>query len=105
MIRGVMFSLALSLLLLFAVFRLQAVYLEGLPERVTRVDIYADRIAYRTGSYQTQTQFAIGLKAAQDPPRKIALHDCSRMAILEGVIDILREQDMSSFEIELPDDC
>ena len=105
MIRGVLFSLALSLLLIYAVLRLQSVYVEGIPERVTRVDIYSDRITYRTGTYYSATQLAIGLKAAQDPPQALALHHCGQNDELESVIDVLREQGFTSFEIELPEDC
>jgi hypothetical protein len=105
MVRGVMFSVALSMLLIFAVFRLQSVYLEGLPPRVTRVDIETARIAYRTGQYQTATQFAIALKAAQDPPRIVILHDCRRIDVLEQIIDVLRDQEIKRFEIEMPEGC
>lgn len=105
MIRGVLFSLALSVLLIYAVLRLQSVYVEGIPERVTRVDVYADHITYRTGTYYSATQLAIGLKAAQDPPQVLALHDCGQNEALESVIEVLREQGLTNFEIELPEDC
>jgi hypothetical protein len=105
MVRGVMYSVALSLLLIFGVYRLQSVYMEGLPQRITRVDIESERILYRNGTYQTPTQLAIGLKAAQDPPRKLVLHDCRRIDVFEQVIDILRSQEIKRFEIEMPAGC
>jgi hypothetical protein len=100
-----MFSVALSLLLIFAVYRLQSVYMEGLPPRVTRVDIEAERILYRTGSYKTPTQFAIALKAAQDPPRMLVLHDCRRIDVLGQIIEILRSQSIKRFEVEMAESC
>jgi hypothetical protein len=48
---------------------------------------------------------AIGLKAANDPPRKIVLHDCRRQPEFEAVLDIVREQGYKEFEIDLPDAC
>jgi len=105
MVRGVLFSVALSILLVFAVYRLQSVYQEGLPERVTRIDISSDRIDYRVSSYKTPTQVAIALKAAQDPPRLVAVHECGLNETLEAVLGILREQGYTSFEIQLPDNC
>jgi hypothetical protein len=105
MIRGVLFSVVLSGILIFVVVRMSALYEEALPERVTRVDIYSDRITYRTNSYASPSLLAIGLKAAHDAPEKLALHDCSRMEEFETVIGILREQGYSSLDIELPDDC
>ena len=105
MIRSVLFSVALSALLIYGVLRLHSVYEQGLAGRVTRVDVYAGQITYRTNRYPTPSLLRIGLKAAQDPPRKVALHDCSRMSDFEAVIDVIREQGYTEFEIELPDAC
>jgi hypothetical protein len=105
MIRSVLFSVALSGILIFTVFRLHAVYQEGLALRVTRIDIYPDRITYRTNHYPTPSLLRIGLKAANDPPELIALHDCTRMDDFEAVIDLMREQGYTDFDIDLPDDC
>lgn len=105
MVRAVLFSVALSGFLIYGIFRLQAIYEEGLPERVVRIDIYTDRIAYRTSSYLTPSQLEIGIKAAKEPPEVVALHDCSRMQDFESVVDVLRSQGFTSFKVELPSDC
>jgi hypothetical protein len=105
MIRSVLMSVALLAILMFTVFRLHGVYLEGLAQRVTRVDIYPDRIAYRTNRYPTPSLLAIGLKAANDPPELLALHDCGRMDDFEAVIDLMRELGYTDFEVELPESC
>ena len=105
MIRNVMFSVVLSGLMIYAVVRMVAVYQEGVPERITRIDIYADRISYRTSNYATPSLLSVGLQAAQDPPKKLALHDCSRMDDFEAVVGVLREQGYINIDIELPDDC
>lgn len=105
MTRGILFSVALSALLIYAVYRMVDMFERARPERVTRIDIYADRITYRTGSYQTPSRLAIGLKAAQDPPRQVGLHDCARMDDFAAVVDVLREQGYANFSVELPDNC
>ena len=105
MIRSVLYSVGLSALLIYGVYRLSAMYEQVLPDRVTRVDIYPDHIAYRTSQYATPSLFAIGLKAAREPPRQVELHDCGGMLTFEAVVEILREQGYSNFEIELPRDC
>jgi hypothetical protein len=73
--------------------------------RVTRIDIYADRITYRTGVYETPSALAIGLAASSDPPRLVALHDCERLDVFEQVLDAVRAETEYSFQVELPDDC
>jgi hypothetical protein len=105
MIRSVLMSVVLLAALIYTVLRLHAVYEQGLASRVTSIDIYADRITYRTSRYPTPSLLAIGLKAANDPPQKIVLHDCEREQDFEAVIDIVREQGYRNFEIELPDAC
>ena len=100
-----MFSVALSGFLIYGIFRLQSVYEERMPELVVRIDIYADRIAYRTGSYETPSQFEIGIKAAREPPEVVVLHECARMNEFETVVDILRSEGFKSFKVELPPDC
>lgn len=105
MVRAVLFSVALSAILIYAVLRVQSVYQQSLPERVTRIDIYADRIGYRNNIYSTPSLLAIGLKAANDPPKVLALHVCARQDDLEMVVEVLREQGYLSFEVELPDTC
>ena len=105
MIRSVLFSVALSAVLIFTVLRIHSVYLEALAQRVTRVDVYSDRIPYRTSHYSTPSLLGIGLKAANDPPKLIALHDCSRMDDFEAVIDLMREQGYTEFDIEFPEGC
>ena len=105
MFRQVMFSVALSAILIYAVLRMQSVYEATLTERVTRVDIFSDRITYRTSHYSSPTLLAIGVKAAQVPPEKLALHDCERMDDFEAVLEALREQGYTDFDIELPEAC
>ncbi|MGW8369255.1 MAG: hypothetical protein ACWGPN_11330 [Gammaproteobacteria bacterium] len=105
MIRTVLISVVLLGILLFAILRLQSVYEGGLPERANSIDIYAERITYRTRSYDTPSSLSIGLRASTDKPDKVVLHDCSRMNDLETVIDLLRAQNQTSFDIELPDGC
>ena len=105
MIRSVLFSVALSAILIFTVLRLHAVYQDGLALRVTRIDVYSDRISYRTSHYPTPSLLRIGLKAANDPPRLIALHDCSRMDTFEAVIDLMREEGYTQFDVDLPENC
>jgi hypothetical protein len=105
MIRSVLFSAVLSAALIYAVLRLHSVYEDGLAARVTSIDIFSDRITYRTSHYPTPSLLAIGLKAANDPPRKIVLHDCRRQREFEAVLDIVREQGYKEFEIDLPDAC
>lgn len=74
-------------------------------ERVTRIDIYGDRIAYRTRVYETTSALAIGLKAVNDPPRLVELHDCARMDVFEDVVDLIRESGEYDFTAALPEDC
>lgn len=105
MVRGVLVSVALSAVLVFVVYRIYSVYQEGLPARVTRIDIYADRITYRTSRYATPSLLEIGLKAANDPPELVALHECSRRDELAMVIAILRKLHYGNFDVELPEDC
>jgi hypothetical protein len=105
MVRQVMFSVALSAIMIYAILRMQSVYEATLTERVTRVDIFSDRITYRTSQYSSPSLLAIGIKAAQDPPEKLALHDCDRMDDFEAVLDALRDQGYTDLEIELPEGC
>ena len=104
MVRSVLFSVALSALLIYAILRLQSSYEQRLAfNLVTRIDIYADRITYRNNMYATPSLLANGLKAVRDPPQKVELHVCSRMDEFEDVLDVLRAQGYREFEIELPD--
>jgi len=105
MIRGVLVSVVLSGVLIFAVTRIAELYDQGASDRLTRIDIFSDRIVYRTRHYPTPSRLAIGLKAERDPPRVLALHDCERMNTFAEVLEILREQGYSTFDIELPDAC
>lgn len=106
MVRSVLFSVALSAILIYAVLRVQSVYESRMAvERVTAIHIYADRITYRTNQYATMSLLANGLKAVNDPPRMVALHDCARMNDFEAVLDLIRGQGYSDFEIELPEHC
>jgi hypothetical protein len=105
MVRSVLFSVGLSLLLIYGVLRLQAMYQETLSPGVMRVDIYADRITYRTNRYPNASLFGIGLKAAKVAPDIVVLHDCQRMDDFEEVIDELRSQGYSGFELDIPNDC
>ena len=105
MIRSVLYSVALSGLLIYGVLRIEAVYDETLERRVTRVDIFADRITYRTSSYSSPSLFAIGLKAANDPPKLVALHACERMDDLEAVLHELRSLGYTAFGVQLPESC
>jgi hypothetical protein len=104
MVRSVLFSVALSALMIYAVLQLQSTYEQRLAvNRVTRIDIYADRITYRNNLYATTSLLANGLEAVKDPPQKVELHVCSRMSDFEAVLDVVRKQGYSEFEIELPD--
>jgi hypothetical protein len=105
MIRSVLLSVVLLAVLLYAITRLVAMLQGAMPERVTRIDVYADRITYRAHTYETTSQLAVGLKAAGDPPQKLAVHDCARMDELAVILDLLRRQGMSNVDVELPDDC
>lgn len=105
MVRGVLFSLVLSGLLVYAIFRMDDLYQQATPERITRVDIYDKEIAYRTSTYASASLLRIGLQAAQDPPKMVGLHDCSRTETFEEVVDVLRELGYGSFEVEWPEDC
>lgn len=105
MIRGVLMSVVLLGLLLYAVVRLAGMVEQAMPEAVTRVDIYPDRFTYRTHTYASISMLAVGLKAADEAPEKVGLHDCGRMDALEQVVDLLREQGYSRFEVELPEGC
>ena len=105
MTRSVFFSLALSALLIYAVIRMVDLFERATPMPLTRVDVYADHIDYRTSRYPTPSRFAIGLKAVREPPAVLGLHDCASMDRFEAVLQILREEGYSSFAIELPEDC
>lgn len=105
MIRGVLVSVVLLGMLLYAVTRLVGMFENALPDRVTRIDIFDDQITYRTNSYPTVSMLAVGLKAAKDPPRVLGLHDCSRMEDFRAIIDLLRDEGFGNFEIELPENC
>lgn len=80
-------------------------FFPGPENRVTRIDIYGDRITYRTGVYETTSALAIGLKAANDPPRLIELHDCGRLDVFEEVVDVVRQRGEYSFSVTLPEGC
>jgi hypothetical protein len=104
MVRSVLSSVALLALLIYGVLRIQSAYEERLDfNRVTRVDIYADRITYRNNMYATTSLLANGLKAIKDPPRKVELHVCARMDEFADVLDVLRTEGYREFEVELPD--
>ena len=105
MVRSVLMSVAISALLIYGVFRLYDSYQARLPIGTTRVDIYSDRITYRTNYYLTARLFGYGLKAARVPPDVVALRDCQRMAEFEAVLDEIRAQGYTDFDIELPDNC
>ena len=105
MIRSVLASFVLSVALIVVVYRVSSIYEERMPERITRIDIHHDRIAYRLSSYATPSMLAIGLEAAKDPPRVLALHDCARLPDFESIVLILREQGYTSFDVVLPADC
>ena len=105
MIRGVLFSVVLSAILVFAVYRIADMLERASPAPVTRVDIFADHITYRTSDYASVPRFATGLKTVNVPPQILALHDCAGTETFEAVLDILREQGFTSFSIELPRDC
>ena len=105
MTRTMLVSLALLGLVVFLMFRWDAIYNSAQPPIVTRIDIYPDRLTYRTGVYQSVSALAIGLKAANDPPRLIELHDCDGTDRLGEVLDIVRANGDFEFEIVLPEDC
>ena len=105
MTRTLFISIALLGILAFLIMRWESFYNAAQPPIVTRVDIYTDRVTYRTGVYATTTALAIGLKAANDPPEVVELHDCTGRDQLEAVLDLLREQGTYRFDIVLPDHC
>jgi len=105
MIRSVLYSVGLSALLIYAVLRTESVYEQTLAQRVTRIDVYADRITYRTSQYSTPSLLGIGIKAVNDPPKMVALHDCARIDVFEDVIDEIRDQGYTDFSVQMPDNC
>lgn len=105
MTRTLLVSVALLGLMAFMMIRWESFYTSAQPPIVTRVDVYADHMTYRAGVYPTVTALGIGLKAANDPPEVVELHDCGRRDDLEAVLDLLREQGSFSFDIILPDHC
>ena len=105
MIRRMLMAVALLGLMVVLLLRWIDVYTSSQPVPVTRVDVYADRITYRNRVYETPTLLAIGLKAASDPPRLIALHDCDSLEQLQWVIDVVRAEGQYEFEMLLPQNC
>ena len=107
MVRSVLFSVFLLGLLLYAIMQLQSTYEERRMStvRVTAIDIYADRITYRNNVYSTPSLLSNGLKAVHDPPRLVELHLCSRMSVFEDVLEVVRQQGYSEFEVKLPAGC
>lgn len=105
MVRMILVSVAVLGLVTFFVFRWQRLVEEAQPPLVTRVDIYPDRLTYRNGFYATPSTLAIGLKASKDPPRLIQVHTCEAMPKLAQVLDVVRAEGMTDFEVLLPDDC
>lgn len=105
MVRGVMYSVALSLLLIYGVYRLQDVYHESLAQQPVRVDIYEKYIAYRNNHFTTPGHLGIGIKATQEPPEAIIVHDCNGMKMLADVLTVLREQGITTVDVELPENC
>jgi hypothetical protein len=105
MIRMVLISVTLLALIAYLMVRMVTIYNDAQPPRVTRVDVYADRLTYRTGIYETTSMLSIGLKAAKDPPRLLEVHGCEAVDRLPSVLDVLRENGAADFEIVLPDDC
>lgn len=105
MIRMVLISVALLAMTAYLMFRVERIYTESQPPRVTRVDVYADRLTYRTGIYETPSTLAIGLKAANDPPRLVEVHGCDAVHRLASVLDVVRANGAADFEIVLPEGC
>jgi hypothetical protein len=107
MVRSVLFSVALLAILMYAILKLQSAYEEGRMSavRVTTIDIYADRITYRNNVYSTPSLLSNGLKAVHDPPQRVELHVCSRMNVFEAVLEVVREQGYSEFEVKFPGGC
>jgi hypothetical protein len=105
MVRMILVSVAVLGLVTFFVFRWQRLVQQAQPPLVTRVDIYPDRLRYRNGFYATPSNLAIGLKASRDPPRLIQVHACEAMPQLAPVLDVIRAEGMTNFEVLLPDDC
>jgi len=103
--RTLLISVALLGLMAFMMVRWESFYTAAQPPLVTRIDIYSDRMTYRTGVYATTTALDIGLKAANDPPEVVELHDCARRSDLEAVLDLLRAQGTFRFDIVLPESC
>jgi hypothetical protein len=105
MTRALLISVVCLGMLVYFLLRLESSYYDAQPPIVTRIDVYADRITYRTGVYQSISALSIGLKAARDPPAVIALHDCDGFERLQAVIQAVRAEVPGDFEIALPEDC
>ena len=105
MFRMVFVSVILLGILTFLLVRIEGIYSASQPARVSRIDIYTDRLTYRTGVYETHRTLDIGLKAASDPPKLIEVHDCAAVGRLAAVIEVVRENGADEFEIVLPTAC
>jgi hypothetical protein len=105
MIRAVLISVGLLGLVVYFMYRWQAMVMDGQPPALTRLDIYQDRITYRNGIYSGPSTLAIALKANRNPPRLIEVHSCDALVKLSAVVDVVRAEGALDFEILLPEDC
>lgn len=103
--RMILVSVGILGLVTYFIFRWQNLVEEAQPPLTTRVDIYPDRITYRNGTYATPSALAIGLKANNEPPEVIEIHGCDAVSRLAAVLDVVRAEYGSDFEVVLPQDC
>lgn len=105
MVRMILISVLLLGMVLFFIFRWQAMVTDAQPPLVTRVDVYADRLTYRNGVYASTSTLAIALQANNARPEIVEVRECGAVGRLAEVLDVIRRHGAVDFEIVLPEDC
>lgn len=105
MTRMILVSVALLGMTCYFIFRWQAMVTAAQPPMLTRVDIYEDRLEYRSGIYASASTLAIALKANNLLPQVVAVRDCAAVSRLPEVLEVVRLAGAADFQIELPQDC
>jgi hypothetical protein len=105
MVRMIIISVVLLGMVLFFIFRWQAMVARTQPPLVTRVDIYSDRLTYRNGNYTTTSNLAIALQANNAAPEIVEVRDCAAVARLGDVLEVVRRYGAVDFQIVLPENC
>ena len=105
MVRMILISVVLLGMVLFFIFRWQAMITRAQPPLATRVAVFVDRFEYRNGTYETVSNLAIALQANRNLPDIIEVRDCAATNRLPDVLDVVRAQGGSDFEIVLPESC